>query len=158
MRRVSQGAALVCVLFALWVIAQASQLEYSTSIGPGAGFFPMWLGILFGGLSAIWFVQASTRPDEPLQEDFIPDRGGMFRIIAILLAIAAFTALVDFVGFQVTMFAFLLFLLLALGRQNPALTLVLSLLGSVGVYYVFVKWLDVPLPTSTIGLLSGLGL
>jgi len=39
-----------------------------------------------------------------------------------------------------------LFLLCTLGRQNLIVTVVVALAGSFGVYYLFVRWLAVPLP------------
>ena len=158
MRRVYQIAALVCLASSLWVIVESRQLKYYTAIGPGAGFFPFWLGIFFGGLSIVWLGTVSLRPVEPMAPDFVPDRGGILRIAAVISAVAVFSLLVDTVGFQFMMFAFLLFLLTVLGRKNLLLTLVLALAGSVGVYYLFRIWLDVQLPVSSIELLQNLGL
>jgi hypothetical protein len=56
------------------------------------------------------------------------------------------------------MFLLLVFLLLIPGRQTIWLTLVVALLGSVGVYHLFGSYLDVQLPKASLALLAGLGL
>lgn len=158
MRRVYQAASLVFLAVALYVVWEARTMEYLSALGPGPGFFPLWLGIVLAGLSLTWFAQVSLQPEGPRQKDFVPDRAGVLRIISILGALAVLSALLETLGFQLTMLAFLLFLLVALGRRNPLLTIVLSLVGSFGIYYLFKTWLDVPLPHSSVEFLRNLGL
>jgi putative tricarboxylic transport membrane protein len=158
MRRFSQAGSAAFLLVALFVMYEARTLNYYTKQGPGAGFFPFWLGLTLAMLSLAWLAQASLKPAEPLEAGFIPNRRGAFRILSILLALATFIALVDVIGFSVVTFAFLLFLLRALGRRSLAITLAISLTGSFGVYYVFRHWLGVQLPASSIGLLRNLGI
>lgn len=158
MRRVNQAAALGFIALALFVIFQARSLNYYTKLGPGPGFFPLWLGIILAGLSTVWLAQVSLRPAGHMEKGFVPDRGGIARIVSILIALVLFGALVDIIGFQLTMFAFLLSLLVALGRQNAILTVAISVLGSFGLYYLFKNHLDVQLPGSSIEILRSLGL
>ncbi len=158
MRRVYQVASLGVLFVSLYVIWEAKGLDYMSSLGPGPGFFPLWMGILLGALSIGWFVQVSMTPQGPIEVGFIPDRNAVTRIVSIILALVVLSALLEILGFQLTGFLFLLFLLFALGRQHPLLTLVLSLAGSFGTYYLFKVWLQVPLPTSGIDFLSNLGL
>lgn len=134
------------------------RLEYYSRLGPGPGFFPVWLSGVLAGLSLIWFYQACREPDEPIREGFIPGYAGMIRIASILAALAFMGLFMETVGFQLTMFAFLFFLLVALGRRSLVLTLFISLAGSFGMYYAFKTWLGVQLPESSIGWLNSLGL
>ena len=157
MRRISQVAALLFLTVAAIAIVEARTLTYYDDIGPGPGFFPLWLAGIFGVLSIVWFFQVSLRPAESIPQDFVPDRRGIIRIMAILAALLVSILLVDRAGFSLTMFSFLLFLLIALGRQNLILTLAIALAGSFGVFYVFHDCLGVLLPTATIGFLEALG-
>ena len=50
------------------------------------------------------------------------------------------------------------FLLLVLGGQRLWVTGIAALAGSAGIFHVFVRYLDLPLPTASLGLLSRLGL
>ncbi len=158
MRRVYQIASLAFLAFSLYLIFASRQMKYYVDVGPGPGFFPFWLGVVLAALSIVWLIQVSTRPAGSMEAGFIPDRRGAIRILSILVAMALFGWVVDDVGFQITMLVFLVFLLTALGRQNPIVTLVVAVLGSFGVYYVFKHFLDVELPASTIAFLQNLGL
>ncbi len=131
-------------------------LEYYTKLGPGAGFFPFWLGVVMGTLSMVWVVQLSAA--KARDSISIPDRAGIVRIVAIVGSLTIATLLMNLLGYQVVMFLLLVFLLLALGRQPLWLTIVIALAGSVGVYRVFVGYLDVQLPVASLALLAGLGL
>ena len=70
---------------------------------------------------------------------------------AVALSLLATALLLERIGFRLTMFAVYLFLLrvpgqAALGHQPPGRPV-----GSFGVYFVFVRWLNVPLPTGVFG-------
>ncbi len=158
MRRVNQIAALLFLAFSAFLMYQSQSMEYYVDLGPGPGFFPFWLGVLMGVLSTIWLVQVSRGPAEPMEAGFVPGRQGKLRIVAILLAMVFFGWFVDTIGFQLTMLIFMVFLLTALGRQKPIVTVLAALLGSFGVYYAFTQWLDVQLPAASIEFLSNLGL
>lgn len=158
MRRFDQVGSAAFFLLSLYVIAEAGKLNYYTRQGPGAGFFPFWLGVALAALSLAWFGQASLRPTVALADGFLPNSRGALRVLSVLLALAAFIGLVDVIGFSAVTFLFLTFLLLVLGRRHPAVTLIISLAGSVGVYFVFRHWLGVQLPASSLGFLRSLGI
>ncbi len=158
MQRVQQGAALCFMVFSALVVWDSLDLEYYTKLGPGAGFFPLWLGIGMGVLSTIWLVQVSWRTGPAQDAAFLPVRSGIVRILAITGSLVVAGLLMDLLGFQVTMLLLLVFLLLVLGRQPVWLTVIIALAGSIGVYWVFVAYLDVQLPASSIAVLARLGL
>jgi putative tricarboxylic transport membrane protein len=156
LRRAHQIAAFCFVIFSAAVVWGSFSLEYYTKLGPGAGFFPFWLGVVMGTLSVIWFVQLSAARVQ--HSIAVPDRAGIVRIVAIVGSLTVATLLMNLLGFQVVMFLLLVFLLMALGRQPLWLTVVIALAGSVGVYRVFVGYLDVQLPVASLASLAGLGL
>jgi putative tricarboxylic transport membrane protein len=158
MRRVYQVAALIFLAFSAYLMVESRNMEYYVDLGPGPGFFPFWLGALLAVLSIIWLIQVSRGPGGPLEAGFIPDRRGLIRILSILVAMALFGWVVDDLGFQLTMLVFLAFLLTALGRQKPIVTVVIAVVGSFGVYYAFTQWLDVQLPASSVEFLRNFGL
>lgn len=158
MTRVHQAASLLIIAFSCWVGFEAVKMTYWTSIGPGPGFFPFWLALLMGVLSAIWFVQLWLRPLPGKARDMVPSRIGCVRIASLVISVLLFGLALEKVGFSVSMFLFLLFLLVALGRQSVFVTLAISTIGSFGVFYLFSHFLKVPLPASSIGFLNSLGL
>ncbi len=158
MRRVYQVASVVCILLGAYVVWQSSGMSVYTEMGPGGGFFPFWLGIVFIGLSTIWLGQVSLQPQPAMEPGFIPDRPATLRILSVVGAMAVFVLIANLIGFRLSMFGFLMFLFIALGRQNLLVTIAISLAGSFGVYYVFSEWLQVSLPVTSLPFLVDLGL
>ncbi len=158
MQRIHQGAALCFIAFSVFVVWESWNLEYYTPLGPGPGFFPLWLGAVMGGLSLFWFVHVCSRRGRPKEGAFLPERDGRVRLLSVLSAMVAAALLMDFLGFQLAMFLLLLFLLLIPGRQPVWLTLIIALLGSVGIYHLFGSYLDVQLPKASLSLLARLGM
>ncbi len=158
MQRMQQGAAVCFVIFSALVVWGSLSLEYYTKLGPGAGFFPLWLGVAMGTLSLVWLVQVSRRTGRSSKTAFLPDRSGIMRILAIIASLVVAALVMNLLGFQMAMFLLLVFFLLVLGRQSVWLTVIIALAGSVGVYRVFVGYLDVQLPASSLAFLARLGL
>lgn len=158
MRRLYQVAALLMIAFGAWVIVESRNLNYYTELGPGPGFFPFWLALLVVVLSLVWLGQVTLQPVGPMEKGFVPSRAAVSRIASIVIALALWGLLVEKVGFQVMMFVFQIFLLVALGRQNLILTLAIALAASFGTYNMFTRFLDVQLPVSSIEFLQNLGL
>jgi putative tricarboxylic transport membrane protein len=157
-QRIHQIAALCFLVFSTLVVWESVDLEYYSELGPGPGFFPFWLGIGLGVLSIVWIVQVSGRSGRPKDGAFLPREGGIMRIGSSLAALVVLAGLMNRLGFQLTMFSFLVFLMMVLGRQRFWVTLIIALLGSVGVYHLFGKYLDVSLPVSSMAILTHLGL
>lgn len=158
MQRIQQYAALGFITISALVVWGSLDLEYYTKLGPGAGFFPLWLGVAMGALSLAWLVQVSRRTGALPKAAFLPGRSGIARIMAIIVSLVTTALVMDLIGFQVAMFLLLIFLLLVMGRQPLWLTVIIALAGSVGVYRVFVSALDVQLPAASLAFLARMGL
>lgn len=158
MRRVYQVAAVFLIALGAYMALEASRITLYTELGPGPGFFPFWMGIVFVLLSAGWLVQVSLQPLGPIEKGFFPDGAGAVRVLAILGSLLFYALLLEALGFRVAMLVFLFFLLTVLGRQKLMVSIPTTLLVSFGVYYVFTRWLDVPLPRASVELLKSLGL
>jgi putative tricarboxylic transport membrane protein len=157
MTRVHQAFCILVIAFSIWVMVESVQLTYYTTLGPGPGFFPFWLAVLMCGLNVAWLIQLWLRPLKGKAREFVPSGAACIRIAALIVSTAVFGVLVEPLGFSITMFAFLLFLLVALGRQNVVVTLAVSIIGSFGIYYVFTQYLNVHLPEAPIEFLRNLG-
>lgn len=151
MKRPYQITAVVFMLLSLFIIKEAVGLRYYTSLGPGPGFFPMWLAGIFGVLSAFMFYHATWGTSDPMPADFFASKIGYLRNGAILLALIFVIFTLEWLGFRIAILAFLGFLLIALGRANLIATVLVAIAGSWGVFHVFVEWLKVPLPTGIFG-------
>lgn len=157
MQRIQQVAAVCFMAISGYVVVAAIKMEYYTNLGPGPGFFPCWLGLIMGGLSIIWFIQLFMQSGKFKDATFLPEKKGILQILSILLALSA-TAVMDVIGFQLTMFLFMIFLLRVVGRTSLWTTLIIALVSSVGVFHLFGRYLDVQLPVSSLTMLAALGL
>lgn len=146
MRRAHQITAIVLLLIALLLGLHARELRYYTPLGPGPGFFPVWLCGVLALLAIVVFAQASRSGDARLPPDFFASPPVYTRIVAIVGGLLALALTMPTLGFRLTMLAFCLVLLWLLGRRNPAEIVVLALLGSFGAFQVFVQILNQPLP------------
>lgn len=158
MKRISLVAGVLFLVFSLLVMGASWAMEYYSSLGPGPGFFPFWLGCLLALLSAIWIFQTVRAWRRAGDARFLPQGPGLVRVLSIVGALVLLVAVMGAIGFQLSMLAFLGFLLIALGRVNPWLTLAVAIAGSFGMNYVFKTWLDVQLPAAAIPWLAGMGL
>jgi putative tricarboxylic transport membrane protein len=155
MRRCYQIASVSFLALAIFVVFEGYRMKYYTPIGPGPGFYPVWVGVLLGLLVLIWLGGVSFRPVEPMPDDFIPGRA--LHLLATLAAVALYTAVLKLFGFRLTTFALLVFLLRGLGGVRIVWTAIIALAGSWGVYYGF-KQLEVFLPVASIDFLAKLDL
>lgn len=100
----------------------------------------------------------SRQPQPGSARDLIPDAAGSARVIAVVGGLSLFAVVVGWIGFQISMFAFLGILIYTLGRRGIALTLVLSISVSFVITYMFRNMLDVQLPLSSLEFLANMGL
>jgi putative tricarboxylic transport membrane protein len=152
MRYPHQVAAGASVLFALFVGRESARLTFYTPMGPGPGFFPLWLSIVFGVLALVMFCQATFGPARPMPAGFFATRTGYGRIAALLASLIGTVVLLEPLGFRLTSLAFYLFLLHVLSRQRLIVSVLIALAGSFGVYHVFAHFLMVPLPVGMFGI------
>ncbi len=146
MKRPYQITAILLLLFSAFVVQESFRLYYYTTIGPGPGFFPRWIGGFTGFLAAVMFYQATFGNAGPMPSDFFLTRDGYLRIGTMIVSIICVVLFMDPIGFRLTMLAFLLLMLFTMGRQSLSLTLIISVYGSLGVFHLFNDLLMVPLP------------
>ena len=152
MRRPYQIAGAVVLCIAAFVARESLDLRYYTPLGPGPGFFPLWLSILLAILAIAMFWQATFGKADAMPDDFFADRKGYLRMGAVVAALVGVIALMEPIGYCLVMLGFYVYLLSALGRQHPVVTVLVALAGSLGVYYAFVHWLGVSLPIGLFGV------
>lgn len=136
----------------VYVLISSVGLGLWTSLGPGPGLFPFAMGAVLAAMSVLWLVQELRRPSETPEG---VDRG---LVIAVVLSLAILAAVMDLIGFQLSMFLFLMYHLKVRGRRSWISSLITALAGSVGAYYAFYYGLNVSLPVSAFPVLNTIGL
>lgn len=153
MKRVWQIACIAFVALAIFWLIVSFEYPYKDKLGPGPGFFPLWLSIITGALAlALLFQISLAKSSVDGSATLLPERQGALRILAILVALVGSLALLELLGFRISLFLFLFILPFALGERNWWVTLVFAAAGSFGVFHVFYYWLKVPLPMGVFGI------
>jgi putative tricarboxylic transport membrane protein len=78
-------------------------------------------------------------------------------VIQVVVSLAFLAAVMDLVGFQLSMFLFLMYHLKLRSRRSWVSSLIIALAGSVGASYAFNYGLNVSLPVSAFPLLNTIG-
>ena len=124
---------------ALW---ETRTLPIGTVRSPGQGFFPLGLGVLLLLLSLLLLVQVRRARTADRS------RGGhrMGQVMGVVAALAAYTALLESIGYPIATFLLVLYMVKVTHPQRWPLALGVSLLAAGGSYLLFAVWLKVPLP------------
>ena len=136
----------------VYVLVSSISLGLWTSLGPGPGLFPFAMGAVLAAMALLWLLQELRSPSETAAG---VDRGLVIAVVASLVILAA---VMDLLGFQLSMFAFLLYHLKIRGRRTWVSSLIIAVAGSFGAFYAFNYGLNVALPVSTIPFLNAIGL
>jgi hypothetical protein len=119
-------------------------------LGPGAGFFPFWLGVL-GVVFSISLLIQNFR-DKTTAVVLLPRGEGARRAGALLVGLVVAALMLQPLGFRLTMLIFTAGLLAALGVRRPVAIAIFALVSSFGLFHVFYYWLQVPLPIGLLGI------
>jgi putative tricarboxylic transport membrane protein len=141
-------AAVCLALFGVYVISVASRLDYVSEVGPGPGFFPLWLGIglvVFGaGLIAASF---SHSPRGENATSWTTAGRSLTGWLGLMVAVA----LLGKLGFALVFVLLTVFFVAALDRRPILLALGIGVGLAVAFQLIFVVALDVSLPTGWFG-------
>jgi multidrug transporter EmrE-like cation transporter len=126
------------------------RLPFGSFATPGAGFLPFSVGVLMFLLSLILFIQSFSSKEEERRKALWA-KGGTGRVLLILLSLVLYGLFLEKLGFILTTFLLMGFLLLAIGKVRKSVVVLLSLISSLGCYGVFQVWLNVQLPKGIFG-------
>lgn len=140
------------LLLGLYVLYGSLELGLWTTLGPGAGLFPFAMGVVLTLMSLIWVVQEQRAPSTPREEVELS------HVAAVIGSLLVLAAVLPFLGFQVALLLFLMYHLRIRARLGWVKSLIISVAGSVGVFYLFTLGLKVSLPVASVPPFSLIGL
>jgi len=140
------GGVFVLVL-GLAVVFFSSQLTYYSEFGPGPGFLPLWVGIIISACS-IYVVIDLLRKQGVKEEFFKPrTRLGLQIFIAIIITFL----LLPLLGFAIGLALFIGVTMRMMGKHRWALCGLTAIVTAIGIHFIFISWLTIPLPQGLIG-------
>ena len=143
-------SALTLLVLALAALLEAGKLPFGTFSSPQPGFFPLILAIFLAFFSVVLLAQEIPQTDKETGALL----GGVAlwkRIVLAIGALVAFGLLFETIGYLLTTFLLIVFLLRAVERQKWWLVVVVAFCTSLVIYLLFGLLLNTPLPA---GILS----
>ncbi len=140
------GSSSVLMAFGGFTVWRSLLLFIGSARAPGPGFFPFCLGLLLIGLALIIFVQGIAK------EPGIPEAGLTVRkVIIALVALYAYALALDPLGYLLSTFLLVFFLLITMVKKALWFAPVVACLISLVSYILFKVGLQVILPAGIIG-------
>ena len=133
-------------LFSLYICVESVRLGLGTYQQPGAGFVSFCAGMILGALSlALIFLAFFGRT---IERETWHNRG---QIVMVFLAILGFTLLLEWLGFILTAFLLIWFLLKVVEQRGWGFSVGVALVVAGTSYVVFDLWLSAQLPAGILG-------
>ncbi len=151
MRRADIIGGIITIFFGLIAITQSIQLDYWSPFGPGPGFVPLWCSIfiVFGGVLLI--IQALGKravPARAIDATKLKRLTGVGSVAGLTVAAAV---VMNIIGFTLSMFLFMA-TMMGFSRKHKWSVVFATAAGvAISFYFVFYKWLQVPLPKGFVG-------
>lgn len=137
----------VFFLFSLYVLWETSKFvtpaETVRSLGPEV--FPNILALSLCALSISLFIQGLRLPASPIISTKLHGKAA-YPAAVITLGCCSFMFLIDFLGFFIWSILFLIILQYAIGERRIVKNLLISLMFSFCIYFIFSVGLGVPMP------------
>lgn len=125
---------------------------------PGPGFLPTLIGGILAGLSLGLFVKSVlVKAELEGTASFWKEKGSWRKVSFTLLSLILYLALLNYLGYMLTTFLFLGYLIKFIGKRGWVLSIFVSILATLVSYNVFSRWLGVPLPSGIFRIISILG-
>ncbi len=151
MSRYNSIAAIFFFLTGIFFTLYAPTVEIGTFTEPGPGFLPFWAGLTLLVMSIVLFLKNFSRKDEGVRLPFFPQSDSWKRVSAVFLSLIAYNLLLTRLGFTLTTFLFLTFLVRFIFPQTWKRSLTVGVLGSVFARLLFINFLETQLPKGFLG-------
>lgn len=126
-----------------------------TSDGPGAGYFPFYVGLLIcvAGIGVL----AQTLMAKNKNEEAFVDREQLQRVLSVFIPAVIYVGAVQVLGLYVASALYIALFMVILGKYTWLKSIIISLSVIVLFFLMFEVWFKVPLFKGSINLLGFLG-
>ena len=142
------AVALFWVALGILVCYGATRLGLGSVTEPGAGFIFFWAGLILVILSLMVFAEGLRSTEEIVHET---GETNWVKIALVLLSLVLYAFFLERLGFVVTTFLLLSFLLGWIERTNWARSLGVASAAALGSFAIFEVWLKIRLPKGIFG-------
>lgn len=126
-----------------------------TTDGPGAGYFPFYVGLLIciAGIGVL----VQTMLSKANKDDAFVDREQLRRVLSVLIPALVYVGAVQIFGLYVASAVYIALFMVILGKYTWLKSSIISLAVIVLFFLMFEVWFKVPLYKGSINLLGFLG-
>ncbi len=158
MKKLDYISGLALFGIAVILLFAAIRLPLMSQFGPGSGFFPVILSVLLGLLSVIiiiqtWWKNRHVKTLEKTPKILGSEKKKYFIYLGLFFAFSLF---LEKLGYFLSMVLFLGFILKYVEKQSWKTTCGIIILSGLVSYFLFVKFLAVPLPEGVLSFVSDL--
>ena len=136
------------LIFGIIIFSQSLKLEYYTKLGPGPGFFPLWLSGALILVTLLYFWE-SYQKDIISVADVLPEKEAWFNILIAVASLIFFALTLNDLGFILSGSLMFFFMLFRAYKWYSAL--IISVITNIILFVVFNTLLSVTLPTNMFG-------
>ncbi|MDO8386776.1 MAG: tripartite tricarboxylate transporter TctB family protein [Polaromonas sp.] len=126
-----------------------------TTDGPGAGYFPFYIGIVLCISGAGIMYQALAGKNR--NTEIFVDSVQLKRVLSVFLPALVYVLAVQFVGLYVASAVYIALFMIILGKFSPIKSIIAALSVNTLFFFMFEVWFKVPLFKGTLDPLSFLG-
>jgi hypothetical protein len=145
---------IILLIFGVITAILSLQMPIGTFRAAGTGLFPLILGVFLMILSGLFlfniFLKVKKEPGKKELEAEIP--GSAWNLILFLGTLALAALFFNPLGYPLISFLLMVALLRILGTRRWTVNILLSLVTAAASYFLFVGWLQIPLPKGWIGI------
>jgi len=148
-------SSLVWLGVGIWICIASLMLSLGEFHNPGPGFLSFFAGLIMAGLAIVVHLQsrkthAGTKKERP--EPIWVDRGKGIKMVLTVAALLFYAVAMNYLGFLISTFLFLAFLLKVIEPQRWSVALLGSLVASAAFYGIFELGLQSQLPKGILRL------
>ncbi len=148
-------AVLVIILGGVVVFGSRKLGSEWTSDGPGAGYFPFYIGLILciSGIGVLYQALAGKKKNT---EVFV-DRESLGRVLSVLVPAAVYVGAIQLIGIYVASAIYIALFMVILGKYGWLKSAIIALAVNTVFFMMFEVWFKVPLHKGSLDPLAFLG-
>jgi uncharacterized membrane protein YidH (DUF202 family) len=148
--------AVALIIVSIVVMIEARRLGAAWgSDGPGAGYFPFYIGLILC-VSALGILFQATLSKQRDTDTFV-DREQLRRVASVLLPAMVYVLAITFLGIYVASAIYIALFMIVLGKYSPLKSVLMGIVVNAFFFVLFEVWFKVPLFKGSLEPLRFLG-